>query len=76
MEGHKVQTLDRSGKRWVGIIERVDVRVIAAHPFKEIGRILYAFKSNYSTWINDQNYASTLEIITENFSYPRRLNLY
>ena len=58
-----IKTFYKTGKRWVGQIVRVDPKRILNSPITNDGGILYAFESNYQTWINDQRYASELEII-------------
>lgn len=64
-EGDTVQTFDKKGKRWVGTIIPEDPSKIVRSSVVENGGTLYVFKPSlsYGTWINDQNYASTLEII-------------
>jgi len=61
--GDKVVTKDSKGKTWVGSIVLVDQRGVIRSPVVEAGGIQYAFQSNYGTWINDQGYASELEIL-------------
>jgi hypothetical protein len=53
------RTYDSTGKEWIGRIVRVDPCVLTVGSDK----LKYAFKSNYETWINNQEYASTLEIL-------------
>ena len=62
-EGHMVQTFDNRGKKWIGHIVPVDPKKAINSSMVSAGKILYAFKSNYETWINDQDYTSELEII-------------
>jgi hypothetical protein len=59
--GHKVKTYDSKGKEWVG--EIVPTSLKGSSPIIRAGGIQYAFKSNYETWIHDQEYASELEIM-------------
>ena len=61
-EGQTVQTFDKTGKKWRGKIVKVNPKHIVKSAV-EAGGILYAFKSNYETWISNQEYASELEII-------------
>lgn len=65
MVGHRVKTFDSKGKEWIGKIVPVDPKTIAESSVVKNGGILYAFKSNYETWINDQEYASELEIVED-----------
>ena len=59
--GDTVRTYDKTGNKWVGCIQRVDSQTIVNCSLKT--GVLYEFMSNYGTWITDQSYASTLEIV-------------
>jgi hypothetical protein len=60
-----VETYDRQGRKWTGKIKPVDPSCILKSNVVENGGTLYEFSppSSYGTWINDQDYASKLEII-------------
>jgi len=62
-EGHKVRTFDKTGKEWTGLIAPIKNPERASSPILRARGIQYAFRSNYDTWINDQKFASELEII-------------
>ena len=62
--GHTARAYDRTGKEWIGKIVQVDPEKIVKSLVVKNGGILCAFRSNYETWINDQKYASELEIIS------------
>jgi len=64
-EGHKIMTTDRKGKIWYGTIVKIDDPDPITSILVQEGKFQYAFKSNYETWINDQEYASRLLIISE-----------
>lgn len=64
IEGQIVKTYDRTGKLWIGEIKPVDPERIISSDVVNNGCIQYAFCSNYPTWINNQEDASELEIIT------------
>jgi len=58
-EHDDIKTKSRDGRTWKGKIVEVDPRLVAKGLNPQ-----FAFKSsNLTTWINDQDYASTLEII-------------
>ena len=59
--GDRVQAHDKTGRTWEGTIIVVDPRKILRSSGDRNPK--FAFKSNYETWINNQAYASTLEII-------------
>lgn len=61
-EGDQCITKDRTGKYWLGTI--VKASGVINSPIIQYGGMQYAFKSNYETWINNQEYASELEILT------------
>ena len=61
--GHIVLAHDKKDQAWIGKIVRVDPEKIIKSTIVDNGGIQCAFKSNYETWINNQEYASTLEII-------------
>ena len=68
-EGDKIRTCDRTGKEWTGTIVKVDLKKIGKSPIVDKGKILYGFQSsNLLTWINDQNYASELEIVSKSLT--------
>jgi len=50
-------TFDSVGRLWRGEIVLVNPEKLILKKKK------YAFKSNYETWINNQKYASTLEVV-------------
>lgn len=52
--GQRCSTHDRTGKKWIGKICKLD---------QTNGGILYGFETNYKTVIHNQEYASTLEIL-------------
>ncbi len=54
--GDTCQTIDKKGKKWVGEIIKVKTTSWEGP----------AFLTNYSSWIHNQKYASTLEIVNEN----------
>ena len=57
--GDTVRTYDRKGKRWVGKIIVVNPKLVIRGSNPQ-----FAFESkNYATWINNQEYASELEIL-------------
>ena len=64
-ENQVVKTFDRTGKKWIGEIVPVDPDRVISSSIMKSGGVLYAFESNYQTWINNQEYASELEIIQE-----------
>ena len=57
-----VKTYDSTGQEWQGKIVRVSEPFTS--PIKANGGIQCAFKSNYDTWIVNQEYASELEIMS------------
>ncbi len=61
--GKTCRTYDRTGKEWIGTIVPVNPLNINRSSIVDAGGIQYAFSTNYETWINNQEYASTLEII-------------
>ncbi len=61
--GQTCKTYDRTGKKWIGKIVPVNPLNINWSLIVDAGGIQYAFSANYETWINNQEYASTLEII-------------
>jgi hypothetical protein len=67
-EGDTVQTFDKRGRKWVGTIMAESPSKIVKSSIVEKGGVQYMFKPHlsYGTWINNQEYASTLEIIKEN----------
>lgn len=65
-EGDWAITYDRTGKKWIGQIVRVDPDKIIGSRIIDNGGIQYAFKSNYETWINNQEFASELEVLSKN----------
>jgi len=67
--GHHAITTDKTGKILYGEIVKVDPRKIVSSRIVRSGGIQYAFKSNYETWINDQEFASTLEITYKPYNF-------
>ena len=63
--GDTVQTFDKKGRKWIGVVIPEDPSKIIKSTVVENGGIQYVFKPpfSYGTWINDQKYASTLEIV-------------
>ena len=61
VEGQTVMTQDSKGRDWVGKI--VETSLTGSSPILRAGGVQYALKTNYETWIHDQEYASTLEIL-------------
>ena len=59
--GQEVKTYDSKGNEWIGKI--VPASRVVRSSIIDAGGVQYAFKSNYETWINDQAYASELEIM-------------
>ena len=64
-EGQYVKTYDSKGKLWIGYIKPVNPEKIIKSKLVEEGKIQYCLKTNYETWINNQDYASKLIIIEE-----------
>lgn len=63
--GQTVRTYDSRGKEWLGTIIAVALDRIGSSPITNSGGLQCAFRSNYETWINNQEYASQLEIIAK-----------
>jgi hypothetical protein len=61
--GHRCRTYDSTGGEWFGTIVPVPTERIVESAIVKAGGIQYGFQSNYITWINNQKYASTLEVI-------------